>query len=154
MTNKKLYDNHSLFAAYGLINIMLVIFLLVLLVLIFNEIYLLTRIEFVAFIAIHIFLLFFVRIHYLKVFFDQKQKKVEFHYNRRFSLTWLKNSRTVLLPLGQFDGYEIKKDSLGLAIISFYKKKNDERYELGPFVVGFISKRERLFLKESLGESL
>lgn len=151
---RKLFGNSLIFQLYGVLNLILIAFLLTLLVLIFNGIYLLTRIEFAVFIAFHIFLLFFVRMHYLFVLYDDKSQKIEFHYTRRFSLKWKKNSRTVQLPIKQLDGYKITRDSFGLAVISFFKREKGERYELGPFVVGVITKQQKARLRESFGEPL
>jgi hypothetical protein len=152
MNEKKLYDNKLLFMAYGLVNIVLVVFLLVLLILIFNDIYILGRIGFVVFVGIHIALIFFIRIHYVCVYFDSQRRKVEIHFNRKFGLKWLQKSTTVLLPFDQFDGYKITADSMGLPTISFYKNKDKDRYELGPFSVGFVSNKEKKQLTAALGE--
>ena len=150
----KIYDNRILFSVYGIVNIALIILLLTLLTLIFNEVYILSRFGFVIFVGIHLMLFFFVKIHYLSIFFDKNGKQIEFHYNRKFGLKWREKSRTTLLPIHQFDGYRISKDSLGLSVISFFKKENTERYELGPFHVGYISKKEIQRLKDSFGVPL
>jgi hypothetical protein len=154
MNEKKLYDNKLLFMAYGLVNIILVVFLLALLILIFNEIYILGRIGFVAFVGIHITLIFFIRIHYVCVYFDSQKRKIEIHFNRKFGLKWLQKTKTVLLPIDQFDGYKIAADSMGLPSVSFYKIQDKDRYELGPFSVGYISKEEKKQLTSALGERL
>lgn len=152
MKEKKLYDNKLLFMAYGLVNIVLVVFLLVMLILIFNDIYILGRIGFVVFVGIHIALIFFIRIHYVCVYFDAQKRKVEIHFNRKFGLKWLQKSTTVLLPFDQFDGYKITADSMGLPTVSFYKNKDKDRYELGPFSIGIISNKEKKQLTAALGE--
>ena len=152
MNEEKLYDNKLLFMAYGLVNIVLVVFLLVLLILIYNDIYILGRIGFVAFVGIHITLIFFIRIHYVCVYFDSQKRKVEIHFNRKFGLKWPQKSKTVLLPIDQFDGYKITTDSMGLQLVSFYKIQDKDRYELGPFSVGFISKKEKKQFTAALGE--
>jgi hypothetical protein len=154
MNEEKLYDNKLLFMAYGLVNIVLVVFLLVLLILIYNDIYILGRIGFVAFIGIHITLIFFIRIHYVCVYFDSQKRKVEIHFNRKFGLKWLQKTKTVLLPIDQFDGYKIAADSMGIPLVSFYKIQDKDRYELGPFSVGFISKKEKKQLVAAFGDSL
>ena len=143
MSEKKIFDNRFLFVFYGLLNLVLILILLVLLILIFNDIYVLSRIGFVLFVGLHLALLFFIKIHYLQISYNEEKQKIEFHYSKRFGLTWQKRSRTVLLPLKQFDGYEISRDSLGIAVISFYKLEKKERYELGPFFVGIISAKEK-----------
>jgi len=154
MSEKKIFDNRLLFILYGLLNVFLIIILLVLLILLFNDIYILSRIGFVIFVGIHLFLLFFIKINYLCIHYDGQKQKIEFHYNKRFGLRWEKRSRTVLLPLKQFDGYKIDKDSIGIAVISFYKLENKERYELGPFHIGYISKKIKKHLEDTFGESL
>jgi len=154
MSEKLLFENRLLFVIYGVLNVLLLAILLVLLVLIFNDIYILSRIGFVFFIGIHLALLFFIKIQYLRISYDEGKQKIEFHYSKRFGLKWHKNARTVLLALSQFDGYEISKDSFGLAIISFYKLEKKERYELGPFYIGFISGKQSSALVEAFGESL
>ena len=148
---KKLFENRILFSIYGWLNIILVLILLTLLVLIFNEIYLLSRIGFVVFVGIHVVLFFFVKVHYLCVFIDEENEKIEFHYNRKFGWRWKQKARTTLLPVRQFDGFKIDKDSLGFPVISFFKKENGEQFELGPFHIGYISKKQLKILKEKLG---
>lgn len=154
MTEKKIYDNKPLFLLYGLLNLLLILFLLALIILIFNDIYIFSRIGFVIFIGIHLFLLFFIKIHYLCIFYNDEKQKIEFHYNKRFGIRWQQKTRTVLLPLKQFDGYEIDKDSMGITVLSFFKKEQKEQYELGPFHVGFISKKETQLFKDAFGEAL
>lgn len=151
---KKIYNNRILFSAYGIINIVLIIFLLTLLILIFNDIYILSRIGFVVFVGIHIVLIFFVRIHYVCIYTDADKRTVEIHFNRKFGLKWLQKSKTVLLPFDQFDGYKISADSMGVMIVSFYKIQDKDRYELGPFSVGFISKKEKKQLVAAFGDPL
>ncbi|MCG8309320.1 MAG: hypothetical protein MI975_18140 [Cytophagales bacterium] len=154
MKEMTLFDNKALFVLYGIINFILIIALLILLGLFFNDIHILNRTGFFIFIGVHIFLLFFVKIHYLRIFYREDLQKIEFRYNRRFGLKWKQKSRTVLLPLRQFDGYSISKDSLGISVISFFKLDQRERFELGPFHIGFISKKEKENLESSFGESL
>ena len=154
MTEKKLYDNKPLFLLYGLVNLLLILFLLTLLILIFNDVFILSRIGFVIFVGVHLFLLFFIKIHYLCIFYNDEKQKFEFHYNRRFGFRWQQKTRTVLLPLKQFDGYEISKDSMGITVLSFFKKEQKEQYELGPFHVGFISKKEAQLFQDTFGEAL
>jgi energy-coupling factor transporter transmembrane protein EcfT len=152
MEAKKLYSNHFIFSLYSYINVLLIIFLLTLLVLIFNQIYVLSRFGFVIFVGIHLALLFFVKVHYLSIYLDEENKKIEFHYNRKFGFRWLRKSRTSLLPLKQLESYKISKDSLGLPMISFFKKENKELYELGPFHVGHISQISMKNLTDFLGD--
>lgn len=154
MTEKKIYDNKLLFILYGFINIFLLLFLLTLLILLFNDIYVLSRAGFVVFVGAHLFLLFFIKIHYLCIYYNEEKQKIEFHYNKRFGLKWQQKTRTVLLPLKQFDGYKNSKDSLAISVISIFKLEHKERYELGPFHVGFISKKEKKLMKDTFGESL
>ena len=154
MMERKIFDNKLLFMLYGLVNVLLFIFLITLVILLLNDIYILSRIGFVIFVGIHLFLLFFIKIHYVCIYYDDKKQKIEFHYNRRFGLMWQKKIRTVLLPLKQFDGYEFSKDSLGIMVISFYKLEQKERYELGPFHVGFISKKEKQLMEDAFGAAL
>jgi hypothetical protein len=150
----KIYNNKPLFLLYGLVNILLILILLTLLILIFNDIFILNRIGFVIFIGIHLFLLFFIKIHYLCIFYNDEKRKIEFHYNKHFGLRWQQKTRTVLLPLKQFDGYKISKDSMGITVLSFFKKEQKEQYELGPFHVGFISKKEAQLFQDTFGEAL
>ena len=70
---KKLFDNRIFFTIYGWLNIILVLVLLTLLILIFNEIYLFSRIGFVVFVGVHIALIFFIKVHYLCVFIDDEK---------------------------------------------------------------------------------
>ena len=139
---KRIFDNGALFRIYGWINIILVLFLLTLLVLIFNEVYVLSRVGFVVFVGIHLALIFFIRIHYLCVFIDEENERIEFHYNKRFGWRWQHKARTTLLPMKRFERHEIGKDSIGLPTISFFKKENEEEFELGPFRVGYISSKD------------
>jgi hypothetical protein len=152
MNEKKLYDNKWLFISYGLVNIVLVVFLLVLLILIFNDIYLLSQAGFVVFVGIHITLIFFVRIHYVSIYANAEKRKIEIHFNKKFGLKWHQKSKTVLLSFDQFDGYKITVDSMGFLSVSFYKIQDKDRFELGPFSVGFISKKEKMQLKAAFGE--
>lgn len=154
MKEKIIYSNKGLFLAYSIANIFLMFFLLTLLILLFNDIFILSRVGFVFFVGIHISLLFFIKIQYLRIAYDEEKQLIEFHYNRRFGLKWQKKSRTVQLPLKQFDGYTLTKDSFGLTNISFFKREKKERYELGPFHIGFISKSEHHLLEETFGNSL
>jgi hypothetical protein len=154
MQNKKLLDSSSLFILYGVLNLLLIFALLALLILLFNDIYILSRTGFVAFVGVHLFLLFFIKIQYLCLFYDEEKQVIEFHYNKRFGLNWRKKSRTVLLPLKQLDGYNISKGSMGIAVISFFKLEQKERYELGPFYIGYISNEVKQKLKYAFGESL
>lgn len=154
MQNKKILDSSSLFILYGVLNLLLIFVLLALLILLFNDIYILSRTGFVAFVGVHLFLLFFIKIQYLCLFYDDEKQVIEFHYNKRFGLKWRQKSRTVLLPLKQLDGYNISKDSMGIAVISFFKLEQKERFELGPFHVGFISNEVKQKLKDAFGESL
>lgn len=153
MHEKKLYDNKWLFISYGLVNIVLVVFLLLLLILIFNDIYILSRAGFVVFVGIHITLIFFVRIHYVCIYADTEKRKIEIHFNKKFGLKWQQKSKTVLLPFNEFDGYKITADSMGFPSVSFYKIQDKDRYELGPFSVGYISKKEKKQLTAVIGES-
>lgn len=153
MGEKKLYDNKQIFIWYGLFNVVLFIILLTILIFLINEIYILNRIGFVLFVGTHLFLVFFVKIHYMSIYYNDDKQKIEFHYNRRFGLKWQNKIRTVLLPLKQFDSYKISKDSMGLGIISFYKLEQNERYELGPFHVGIILRKEKQIIKDTLGET-
>jgi hypothetical protein len=150
MMEKKLFDNHRLFAAYGWVNVLLVVFLLTLLLLIFNGVYLLSRFGFVVFVAIHLMLLFVIKVNYLCVLFDVENGRIEFYYNKRFGWRWLQKARTTLLPIKRFNGYKIGKNSFGLPVISFFKKENGEQFELGPFHVGQISEKEKEILKTAL----
>jgi hypothetical protein len=154
MTEKKIYDNKLTFILYGLVNIFLLLFLLTVLILLFNDIYILSRGGFVIFVGAHLFLLFFIKIHYLCIYYNDEKQKIEIHYSKRFGLKWQKKIRTVLLPLKQFDGYKTSKDSLAILVISIFKLEHKERYELGPFHVGFISKKEKQLMKDTFGESL
>lgn len=154
MNEKKIFDSKVLFLIYGIVNIFLIVILLTLIILLFNDIYILSRIQFVVFVGFHLFLLFFIKIHYLSIFYDDKNQKIEFHYNRRYGLRWQKRVRTVLLPLKQFDGYKIEKDIMGISVLTFYKFENKERYELGPFHVGMISVKEKKELENTFGKSL
>jgi hypothetical protein len=43
---------------------------------------------------------------------------------------------------------------MGFSAISFFKLEQRERYELGPFHIGFLSKRIKKNLEDSFGESL
>jgi hypothetical protein len=151
---KKLLDTRNIFILYGVINLLLILILLTLLILIFNDIYILSRIGFVVFVGVHLILLFFIKIHYLCIYYDEGKQKIEFHYNKRFGLKWQQRSRTVVLPFKQFDGYKLQKDSLGLLTISFFKLEKKEKYELGPFHIVFINKKERRNLEDAFGESL
>ena len=151
---RKIFDNKLLFMLYGVVNFLLIIILLTLLIFFINDVYILSRIGFILFVGVHLFLVFVVKIHYLCIYYDDKKQKIEFHYNRRFGLMWQKKIRTVLLPLKQFDSYKISKDSIGIAIISFYKLDQKERFELGPFHVGLISKKEMQLLEDSFGTAL
>lgn len=153
MAEKKIYDNKVLFLIHGIANIILLIILLVLILFIFNDIYILSRVGFVVFVGIHLLLLFIIKMHYLCVFYNEEKQIIEFHYSKRFGWRWQQKIKTVLLPIKQFDSYKISKDSLGLTIVSFYKIEQKEQYELGPFFVGFISQKEKQFLKDILGES-
>ena len=154
MAEKKIYDNKLVFILYGLINIFLLVFLITLLILLFNDIYVLSRIGFVIFVAAHLFLLFFIKIHYLCIYYKDEKKKIEFHYSKRFGLKWQQKIRTVLLPLKQIDSYEISMDFMKISVISFFKIEQKDRYELGPFHIGFISKKEKQLMKDTFGESL
>ena len=154
MNEEKIFDNRFLFVLYGMLNLFLIIVLLILLILIFNDIYILSRVGFVLFLGLHLSLLFFIKIHYLSIFYHEEKQRIEFHYSKRFGLNWQKRVRTVLLPLKQFDGYEISKDSLGIAIITFFKLEQKERYELGPFHVGILSGKVKNALEKAFGESL
>ena len=102
MNEKKIYDNKGLFILYGMVNLLMILFLLILLVLLFNDIYVLSRVGFVIFVGAHLFLLFFIKIQYLRIFYDEEKQKIEFHYNKRFGFRWQQKARTVLLPLNQF----------------------------------------------------
>jgi len=149
---KKIFDNRTIFQLYGWINVLLIAFLLSLLILIFNQVYILSRFQFVIFVGIHMALVFFIKIHYLSIYIDENSQKIEIHYNRKFGLKWLEKSRTTLVPVKQLEGYKLTKDSLGLPVITVYKKENEERFELGPFHVGYLSAAQRKSLEDSLGE--
>ena len=154
MKENKLYDNTLFFVLYGMINLLLLLFLLTLIILLFNDIYVLSRIGFVAFIGIHLLMLFFIKIHYVRIAYDEKESLIKFHYNKRFGIKWKQKAGSVLLRLKQLDGYTIDKDFMGNTQISFLKLEKKERYELGPFFIGFISKKEKQLLMDSFGESL
>lgn len=154
MAEKKIYENKVLFLIYGIFNSILLIILLVLLVLIFNDIYILSRFGFVAFVGVHLLLLFFIKMHYLCIYYNDKKHIIEFHYSKRFGWKWQQKIKTVLLPMKQFDGYKISKDSMGLTMVSFYKLEQKEQYELGPFHIGMVSKKENQLLNDIFGKSL
>lgn len=154
MTEQKIFDNSPLFRLYGIVNVFLVLMLLTLLILYFNEVQLISRTGFVIFVGIHIIFLFFIKVHYLCIIYDEEKKRIEFHYNRNFGIRWRQKSRTVLLPLKQLHGYQISKDHLGLAQISFFKLEDRVKYELGPFHVAILSNYDRLQLENTFGETL
>ena len=153
MKEKRLYDNKLLFVLYGVINLLLLIFLLVLIILLFNDIYVLSRIGFVAFIGIHLLLLFFIKIHYLRISYSEASQDIRFHYNKRFGLKWTQRARKVILPFDELDGYRIDSDFMGNTLISFFKREDKDQFELGPFYVGYISASEKLLLRETFGEA-
>lgn len=153
MAEKKIYENKVLFLIYGIVNSILLIILLALLILIFNDIYILSRIGFVAFIGVHLLLLFLIKMHYLCILYNEEKRIIEFHYSKRFGWKWQQKMKTVLLPKKQFDGYKISKDSMGITVVSFYKLEQKEQYELGPFHIGMVSKKEKQLLKDIFGES-
>lgn len=154
MPEQKIYENKVLFMLYGIVNILLLLFLLTLLTLYLNDIYILSRVGFVMFVGLHLFLLFFIKMHYLCIFYDEEKQSIEFHYNKRFGWKWQQKIKTVLLPGKQFDRYKISKDSMGISVISFFKLEQKERYELGPFYIGYLSIKEKQLLKAAFGESL
>jgi hypothetical protein len=154
ITPKILYNNSRLFVFYGMLNLCLLLFLLTLIIFLFNEIYILSRAVFVLFIGVQTALVFFIRIHFLQVAWNENAQTIEFLYNRKFGIRWRKNATKVILPLAQFDGYSKKKDSVGLSTLSFFKLEKKERYELGPFHVGIISTKDKLTLEETFGQSL
>jgi hypothetical protein len=84
MVAKKIYSNKGLFILYGMANLFLLIFLLTLLILYLNDIYIINRIGFVVFVGVHLVLLFFIKIHYLCIFYYDKEQKIEFHYNKQW----------------------------------------------------------------------
>jgi len=149
-----LYDNTRLFIIYGLLNLCLLLFLLILIIFLFNDIYILSRTVFVLFIGIQTALVFFIRMHFLRVTWYDDTQTIEFLYNKKFGIRWRKNATKVTLPLVQFDGYSMSKDSAGLKTLSFFKLEKKERYELGPFHVGMISAKEKSSMVETFGESL
>ena len=151
MEEQKIIDNRITFIVYGVLNIVLLLVLIAILILYFNDVFVLSRFEFVLFIGVHLFLLFYVKVHYLRISVDPEKQHIEFHYNMRFGLAWQKNIRSVLLPRAQFDGYELEKNSIGISVISFYKIEKEEQFELGPFFIGFLSSKERQLLQEALG---
>ncbi len=149
-----LLDNKRLFLFYGMLNIVLLAFLLTLLILLFNEIFVLSRTVYVIFIAVHISLIFFVRIHYLRIVWDEDSQLIDISYNKKFGLRWNHNAIRVALPLNQFDGYSIGKDNFGLAAVTVFKLEKKQRYELGPFHIGYISAQSKKSLEDAFGESL
>jgi hypothetical protein len=154
MAEIKLIDNRHQFLLYGVINVLLLITLIIILILFFNDIFIFSRTVFVLFVGIHLFLLFFIKIHYLSAFYNDRKQTIEFHYNKKFGIYWKKKSRKVLLPLMQFDGYKLEKDAVGLYAISFFKLENKDRYELGPFYIGILSNTKKELIKSTFGESL
>ncbi len=90
----------------------------------------------------------------MSIYYDDEKQKIEINYNKRFGLKWKQKIRTVLLPLTQFDGYKMSVDFMGISIISFFKLEQKERYELGPFHIGFISKKEKQLMENTFGASL
>ena len=154
MTEKKIFDNSPLFKLYGIVNVFLVLMLLTLLVLFFNDVEVINRTGFVIFISIHIIFLFFIKVHYLCIIYDEENKRIEFHYNRTFGIRWRQKARTVLLPIKQFHGYQISRDQLGLVQISFFKLQDREKYELGPFHVAILTNYDKLQLQNTFGETL
>ena len=154
MNARVLFDNKKIFLAYGILNTVLVFVLLTLVILLFQDIYLLSRIQFVIFVGIHLLLLFFVKINYLYVGFDEDRQLIYFRYNRRFGIRWYRNAKEVQLSLEQFDGYAYQKDSMGLWLITFYKKEHKQRFELGPFYIGILPKKSQQKFTEAFGESL
>ena len=154
MAETKLIDNKYQFLLYGAINALLLIILMAILILFFNDIFIISRTVFVLFVGLHLFLLFFIKIHYLCAIYDDRKQLIEFHYNKKFGINWKKKTRTALLPLMFFDGYTLEKDAVGLYAISFFKLENKERYELGPFHIGLLSGHKKELLKSTFGESL
>ena len=154
MKEKKIYCNKNLFIGYGTVNLILMLILLTLIILLYNNIHVLSRIGFIFFVGIHISLLFFIKIQYVRISFDEEKQLIEIDYNKRFGWKWQQKARTVLLPLRQFDGYKLTKDSIGITVISFFKLEQKDHYELGPFHIGLISKKEAQILKDAFGETL
>lgn len=132
---------------------LLIFILLALIYFLYNDIYVLGKIGFVVFVGVHLLLLFFVKVQYVSLFYDEENQKIKFHYNKQFGWNWSQKIRTVLLPMKQFDGYKIGMDSMGMSVITFYKLDKDDRYELGPFHVGFISNKERRRFKKLFGDA-
>jgi len=151
---KILYNNRRLFVFYGLLNLCLLLFLLTLIIFLFNDIYILSRAVFVMFIGVQTVLVFFIRIQFLQVAWNDDTQTIEFLYSKKFGIRWRKNATNVSLPLAQFDGYSMKADSVGLKTLSFFKLEKKERYELGPFHVGVIPAQERMAMEETFGEAL
>jgi hypothetical protein len=149
-----LYDNRRLFILYGLLNLGLLLFLLALIILLFNEIYILSRTIFVLLVGIQTFMIFFLRLHFMQIKWDEENQTIGIVYNKNFGIRWRKNAIRVVLPLSRFDGYSLGKDSLGLPTITTYKLENKERFELGPFHIGYISKKEKALLGDTFGEPL
>ncbi len=149
-----LFNNSRLFVFYGLLNLCLLLFLLTLIIFLFNEIYILSRTVFVLFIGIQTALVFFIRIQFLCVTWNEDTQLIEFLYNKKYGIRWRKKATKVTLSLVQFDGYSMKSNSAGLKTLSFFKLENKERYELGPFHIGIITAKERVTLEETFGEPL
>jgi hypothetical protein len=149
-----LFNNSRLFVFYGLLNLCLLLFLLTLIILLFNDIYVLSRAIFVLFIGVQTAFVFFIRIQFLQVKWNNDTQTIEFLYNKKFGIRWRKKATKVTLPLVQFDGYSMKNDSVGLKTLSFFKLEKKERYELGPFHIGFVTAKERASLEETFGEPL
>lgn len=154
MNKKQIIDNRGLFLAYGILNVVLLIGLVIILILFFNDIYVVSRTMFVLFVGIHLFLLFFVKVHYLSVSYDSMREIIDFQYSKKYHFKKKDRTRNVTLALSQFDGYKIEKDALGLITLTFYKLENKERFALGPFHVGFVSTASRKLLIDTFGESL
>ena len=79
------FDDKRLFLLYGIVNILLITFLIILVILFFNNIHLFRREIFVLVIALQIGFFFIVRIHYVVLGKDEKKKVIKLSYQKKFS---------------------------------------------------------------------
>jgi hypothetical protein len=147
------FENKALFVFYSIVNLLLIAFLIMLVVLFFNDIHLFSREIFVLIVAIHMGYFFLVRVHFVAIEKDERAQVIKLQYAKRFTFGWEKRIVAAEIPFKEYDGIELDKKNLNIWQMTIYKKSEGQRYQLGPLKMGWLgTKKWRPFKSNSKQE--
>lgn len=144
------FENKVLFVFYSIVNLLLIAFLIMLVVLFFNDIHLFSREIFVLIVAIHMGYFFLVRVHFVAIEKDDQAQVIKLRYAKRFTFGWEKRIVLAKISFKEFDGVTFDRTNLSIWQMTIYKKSEGERYQLGPLKLGWLGRKKVEAIQEQL----